>query len=85
MSTVTVRAAELADIERITPMYEWLFAPPGSRPVGWDPRRAVERLGRAVRADSSVVLIATLGDKLVGFCTAYDELESVRWASAGVR
>lgn len=79
MTTVGVREAELADIERITPMYEWLFAPPGSRPSDWDPRRAGERLGRAVRSESAVVLIATLEDQLVGFCTAYDELESVRF------
>lgn len=79
MTNVIVREAELGDIERITPLYEWLFAPPSSRPSDWDPRRAADRLGRAVRSESAVVLIATLNDQLVGFCTAYDELESVRF------
>jgi GNAT superfamily N-acetyltransferase len=77
--TAVVRAAELADVARIPPLYEWLFAPPGSLPPDWDPRRAAERLERAVSSDRSVVLVATLDGRLVGLCTAYDELESVRF------
>jgi GNAT superfamily N-acetyltransferase len=74
-----VRAAELADVAQIPPLYEWLFAAPGSRPPDWDARRAAERLERAVASERSIVLVATLDGELVGLCTAYDELESVRY------
>ncbi len=30
-------------------------------------------------SDAAVVLVAGVGEELVGFCTAYDELESVRF------
>lgn len=60
-------------------MYEWLFEAPGVRPVSWDPDRAADALSRAVRSDSARVLIATHGAAFVGFCTAYLELESVRF------
>lgn len=60
-------------------MYEWLFAPPGSRPALWDADRAMTALDRAMRSDSALVLVAALGSELVGFCTAYDDLESVRF------
>jgi GNAT superfamily N-acetyltransferase len=77
--TAVVRAAELTDVARIPPLYEWLFAPPGTRPPDWDPRRAAERIERAVASDRAVVLVAALDGELVGLCTAYDELESVRY------
>lgn len=79
MADLTIRPAELTDIDRITPMYEWLFAPPGSHPPNWDPERAAQALARAVASDSATVLIATLDDQYVALCTAYDELESVRF------
>src|SRR5918994_1604239 len=60
-------------------MYEWLFEPPGRRPAGWDPRRAGRALAEAVRSPDGVVLVAEDGDELVGFCTAYMTLESVRF------
>jgi GNAT superfamily N-acetyltransferase len=77
--TAVVRAAEPADVAQIPPLYEWLFAPPGTRPPDWDPRRAADALARAVASDRAIVLIATLDGELVGLCTAYDELESVRF------
>jgi GNAT superfamily N-acetyltransferase len=76
---VTVRAAELADIDQIPSMYEWLFEPPGSPPPGWDPQDAGAALGRAVSSDAAVVLIAILQGRFVGLCAAYDDLESVRF------
>ena len=79
MEAAVVRAADLGDVEEITPMYEWLFAPPGSRPPSWDPQRATEALRRTVASESAVVLVATLHGRLVGLCTAYDDMESVRY------
>lgn len=77
--TAVVRAAGAADVPQIPPLYEWLFAPPGTRPPDWDPRRAADALARAVASDRAIVLVATLDGELVGLCTVYDELESVRF------
>lgn len=79
MPTPEVRAATLGEVDDVLEMYEWLFAPPGARPPRWDPQRAAAALGRAVGSDRAVVLVATLGEEFVGFCTAYDDMESVRF------
>jgi GNAT superfamily N-acetyltransferase len=79
MAETEVRAATLEDVDDVLFMYEWLFAPPGSRPGLWDPVRASAAIRDAVSSDAAVVLLAAVGDELVGFCTAYDELESVRF------
>lgn len=80
--SVEVRAAAIDESHTIVPLYEWLFAPPGSRPAGWDPELAVERLREAIAADRSTVLVAVEADRFVGLCTAYIDLLSVRF---GVR
>ena len=74
-----VREARPEDVEELVSAYEWLFAPPGSRPPGWDPGRAADALRHALESDAAVVLIAVLDGELVGLCTAYDDLESVRF------
>ncbi|HEY1515279.1 MAG TPA: GNAT family N-acetyltransferase [Solirubrobacteraceae bacterium] len=79
MDAPVVRAATHEDIDQVVAMYEWLFAPPGSRPPRWDVERAAAALGRAVAADGAVVLVATVRDEFVGVCTAYDDMESVRF------
>jgi GNAT superfamily N-acetyltransferase len=60
-------------------MYEWLFAPPGSQPPRWDPAQARERLRAAIASPRSTVLVADDAGLLVGFCTAYMDLDSVRF------
>ena len=60
-------------------MYEWLFAPPGSRPGRWDRTRAHERLREAIASPRSTILVAEDGGELIGFCTAYLDLRSVRF------
>lgn len=76
---VVVEPASAEDAARVAAMYEWLFDPPGIRPAGWALDRAAEAIRRTVSADGSVILIARLGDELVGFCSAYDDLDSVRF------
>lgn len=75
----TVREANPGDVERVVAAYEWLFAPPGSRPAGWEPERAAAAVRHAIASDAAVVLIAALDDEVVGLCTAYDDIESVRF------
>ncbi len=76
---VEIREARAGEEERLVEMYEWLFAPPGSRPARWDPDQARPRLSEAIAAPRSAILVAQDAGKLVGFCTAYLELNSVRF------
>ena len=79
MDSLIVRAAEIDDIDQVVSMYEWLFAPPGSRPAQWDAGRAAAALRHAIVSDGAVVLVATVGEEFVGFCTGYDDILSVRF------
>ena len=76
---MTVRHAQPGEEQRLAEMYEWLFAAPGSKPRQWDPARARERLAEAIASPRSTVLVAADGAELIGFCTAYLELNSVRF------
>ena len=78
-ATPTIRAGRPDEADRLTATYEWLFAPPGGRPSGWDSGAAAERLRRASSADSSRVLVADEAGEIVGLCTVYLDLESVRF------
>lgn len=79
MVTPIVRAAEPQEVEQVASIYEWLFAPPGSRPSEWEPHRAAAALRRAIDSEAAVVLVAAIDGELVGLCTAYDDIESVRF------
>jgi GNAT superfamily N-acetyltransferase len=74
-----VRAARAGEEEAIVPLYEWLFAPPGSRPATWDERRAAVALRQAIDSHDCCVLVAEGAGALIGFCTAYQDLHSVRF------
>jgi GNAT superfamily N-acetyltransferase len=74
-----VRPATPGEADQIVAAYDWLFAPPGSTPPRWDPTAAAERLRRAIASDAAVVLVAREDVGLAGFCTAYADIESVRF------
>ena len=75
-----VRAATHDDVEAVIPLYEWLFAPPGSKPESWDERRAAVALRAAIDSHDAIVLLAEAdGGELIGFCTGYQDLHSVRF------
>jgi GNAT superfamily N-acetyltransferase len=74
-----VRAAEPGEEEAILDLYEWLFAPPGSWPSQWELRRAKVALRQAIDSHDSAVLLADEGGELVGLCTAYQDIHSVRY------
>ncbi|HYU60233.1 MAG TPA: GNAT family N-acetyltransferase [Solirubrobacterales bacterium] len=76
---VGIREARPGEEERIVPLYAWLFGEPGYLPPGWDSERARRALAEAVAAPDSAVLVAEDGDELIGLCTAYLELNSVRF------
>jgi GNAT superfamily N-acetyltransferase len=77
--SVEIRAARIEEAERLPALYEWLFAPPGSQPPDWDERRAVVALRSALESHDACVLVADDDGELVGICTAYQDLHSVRY------
>jgi GNAT superfamily N-acetyltransferase len=79
VATALVREASFEDVEPVVAAYEWLFAPPGSRPHEWDPDRAAGALRLAMASNTAVVLVAIVEGEIVGLCTAYDDIESVRF------
>jgi GNAT superfamily N-acetyltransferase len=61
-------------------MYEWLFEEPGYRPPQWDPDAALRRIRDAIESELAAVFIATdEAGPPAGLCTAYLELESIRY------
>lgn len=74
-----IREATAGEEERILPAYEWLFAPPGYTPQWWDEERAGQAITEAIVSPRSAVFVAEEANALVGFCTAYLELNSVRF------
>jgi GNAT superfamily N-acetyltransferase len=74
-----IRPAVAGEVDSLVATYEWLFAPPGSRPRQWDPERAAARLRGAIESDASEVFVADEDRAVAGVCTVYLDLESVRF------
>jgi GNAT superfamily N-acetyltransferase len=74
-----VREALPAEVERVLGMYEWLFAPPGSLPPRWDADRARAAIAAAIEDPEAVVLVAENRGELLGLCTGYLDMNSVRF------
>jgi GNAT superfamily N-acetyltransferase len=74
-----IRTAAPGEIDAIVAGYDWLFAPPGAQPPQWDAERAAERLRGAVSGAQSEVFVADADGAVVGLCTVYLDIESVRF------
>jgi GNAT superfamily N-acetyltransferase len=74
-----IREARPDEAGALLELYAWLFAPPGAPPPRWDPARARPVLERAMESGEAAVLVADAGGELVGLCTAYLDLDSVRF------
>jgi GNAT superfamily N-acetyltransferase len=74
-----VREAVPGEVERVLGMYEWLFAPPGSVPPRWDPERARAAIADAIADEEATVLVVEHRGDLLGLCTAYLDMNSVRF------
>jgi GNAT superfamily N-acetyltransferase len=74
-----IRPARPDEAGRCVAGYEWLFSPPGSPPPRWDVETAAARLTAAVAANDAEVLVADDDGEIVGICTVYLDLESVRF------
>jgi len=66
-----------ADVPAVVAACDWLFAPPGSTPPRWDPEIAAERLLGMCDKGSAAAFVA-VDPALVGFCTVYLDLVSIR-------
>jgi GNAT superfamily N-acetyltransferase len=77
--SIAIREAKPGEEEQLLALYEWLFAPPGSRPSQWNRDRARASVREAISSPRSAILVATDGGLLIAFCTAYLELNSVRF------
>jgi len=79
-SNAEVRAARPGEEAALLELYEWLFAPPASRPASFEERRAAVALREAIASHDACVLVAEAAEgELVGICTAYQDLHSVRF------
>ena len=76
---VIVRDALADEMRAVAAGYEWLFDPPGMRPPQWDEGVAVVRLREAVESDRSAVLVADVDSQIIGVCTVYLDIVSVRF------
>jgi GNAT superfamily N-acetyltransferase len=74
-----VRAATAADADAVLEMYEWLFEAPGAPPPNWEETAGRERLLATIEGEGSEMLVALDDGELVGFCSAYIDLLSIRY------
>ena len=75
-----IEAAAPGEAAAALPAYEWLFAPPGSVPAGWDPAAAAERLDAVAGSDRAELLLArSPGGEIVGLCCVFLDIGSVRF------
>jgi GNAT superfamily N-acetyltransferase len=74
-----IREARPGETAALAAAYEWLFAPPGIRPQGWDAARACTRLDRLIAADDATMLVADVDGEVAGICSIYLDLPSVRF------
>jgi GNAT superfamily N-acetyltransferase len=79
MTDVQIRAARTDELVAVAAAYEWLFGPPGSRPPAWDASVAVDRLHETLAGERSDVLVAVADGVIVGICTVYLDIVSVRF------
>lgn len=79
---VTVEPGRTEWVDQILSAYEWLFAAPGAPPPEWDPAGAARRRVEEVVSsggEEAVILVARRDDQIVGICSAYLDVESVRY------
>jgi GNAT superfamily N-acetyltransferase len=74
-----IRAAEADETAALVAGYDWLFTPPGAIPPHWDTELAAARLRDAIDRNDAEVLVADDHGAVVGICTVYLDIESVRF------
>jgi len=77
-SATTIRRIERADLPMVVDACQWLFDPPGAAPPSWDPEAAAIRLTDLCTARDATAFVALRDRGLIGFCTVYLDLVSIR-------
>lgn len=76
---IILRPLHTDEVGHLALAYEWLFAHPGVPPARWTTEAGAAAIRRTLNSDSAVILVAHLDEDLAGFCTVYEEFESVRF------
>lgn len=76
---VTIRTAALDDEAEVLALMQQLFDPPGRKPNDYTDGRASTGFRWAVEREGSDVLIAADAGRIVGVCTIYVDIESIRF------
>lgn len=74
-----IAAAQAEDADAVARAYEWLFEPPGVRPPDWDAQHAVTAIRRLVASDHAVLFIGREDGRVVGLCSVYLDIDSIRF------
>lgn len=75
----TVREAAASDLDTVLGLYPLLFEAPGAPPPDWNEADAAERLSATWSGERSTILVADSGGAIAGFCSAYLDIDSVRY------
>jgi GNAT superfamily N-acetyltransferase len=75
----TIRPIASEDVDAVVAACNWLFAPPANVPDLWNPVAARERLAELCDATRSTAFVADLDGEIIGFCTIYLDLDSLRF------
>lgn len=75
----TIRPAHPGDLAEVLTALEWLFAAPGGVPPGWNTARAGETFAWVAASDHAEVLLAEDGGAVVGLCSVYVDIRSIRF------
>ena len=80
MATETqIRPGRPGDVPALLEAYLWLFSHPGAPPPRWDQEWAARALVDLQGSEHAEVLVAEADGQVVGFCTAYLDIRSVRF------
>jgi GNAT superfamily N-acetyltransferase len=74
-----IRLLVKEDVGAVVAACDWLFEPPGAVSDLWDPAAAEQRLLELCTTERSTAFVAHLDSRLIGFCTVYLDLNSLRY------
>jgi GNAT superfamily N-acetyltransferase len=78
-AALEIRPAAEADAEAALAAYDWLFEAPGAPPADWDPAAGLARLRETLANPDADLLLALDDGEIVGICSIYLDLRSIRF------
>lgn len=74
-----IRSLAEEDVGAVVAACDWLYAAPGTVSDLWDPAAARQRLLELCTSARSTAFVAYLDSHLIGFCTVYLDLNTLRY------